>query len=127
LELAIGPIVAAVLFWTAGFDILYALQDVAFDKSLRLRSLPETLGVPRALVVSRLCHVCAVGCLVWGGMWVGAGTLYFVGVGVATCLLIYEQSLVKPTDLSKINLAFFTLNGFVSLGVFVFALLDRVF
>lgn len=124
LDLPIGPIFGAVMFWTAGFDIIYALQDVDFDKSQKLRSLPETVGVPRALLISRVCHGLAVGCLIWGGIWVGSGLLFFVGVVVAALLLIYEQSLVKPNDLSRVNLAFFTLNGFVSIGVFVFALAD---
>jgi 4-hydroxybenzoate polyprenyltransferase len=69
----------------------------------------------------------AIGCLVWGGLLVGAGPLYFVGTVFAALLLLYEQSLVKPDDLSKVNMAFFTLNGFVSLGVFAFALLDVLF
>ena len=126
LDLPIGPIFGAVMFWTAGFDIIYALQDVEFDKANRLRSLPETIGVPRALTVSRICHVCAVACLIWGGLWVSVGPFYYVGVTVATALLVYEQSLVKPSDLSRVNLAFFTLNGFVSLGLFVFALVDQL-
>lgn len=115
---------AAVTGWTAGFDIIYALQDVDFDREMKLRSLPETLGVPRALLVSRLCHVLAVGCLVAGGFAMQAGPVYFVGTAFAGALLAYEQSLVKPHDLSRINLAFFTLNGFVSLGVFAFTLID---
>jgi 4-hydroxybenzoate polyprenyltransferase len=126
LDLTIGPIFGAVLFWTAGFDIIYALQDVAFDESQKLRSLPQTIGVPRALMVSRICHVLAVVCLAWGGIWVGAGSIYFAGVVITVGLLTYEQCLVKPGDLSKVNLAFFTLNGFVSLGVFAFALIDML-
>ncbi len=124
LEWPILPITAAVLFWTAGFDIIYALQDVEFDKQHGLRSLPETVGKPVALTISRICHLTAIGMLVWGGLMVGVGPIYFGGVGVAAVLLVYEQSLVKPDDLSKVNLAFFTLNGFVSIGVFVFALID---
>ena len=121
---AIIPIAGAVLLWTAGFDIIYALQDVDFDRSHRLRSLPEKFGVVRALWISRICHLGTIIFLAWGGLLTGAGTIFFVGVGFAACLLAYEQSLVKPTDLSRVNLAFFTLNGFVSLGVFVFALVD---
>jgi 4-hydroxybenzoate polyprenyltransferase len=123
---AIVPITAAVLFWTAGFDIIYSLQDEEFDREHRLRSLPETLGKPRALLVSRLCHALSVCCLVWGGLLVGAGPLWFAGAAFAACLLVYEQSLVKPNDLSRVNLAFFTLNGYVSLSLFVFALLDQI-
>src|SRR5579885_994108 len=123
---AIVAIAGAVTLWTSGFDILYALQDVDFDRTHRLRSLPEKVGVKNALWISRLCHVCAVACLAWGGELVRAGMIYFVGVGFAACLLAYEQSLVKSDDLSRINLAFFTLNGFVSIGVFAFALVDQL-
>jgi 4-hydroxybenzoate polyprenyltransferase len=126
LDLAIGPITFAVLFWTAGFDIIYALADEAFDREHGLRSLPETLGARKALAVSRICHVLAVACLAAGGWMVGVGPVFYVGVGFAACLLAYEQSLVKPTDLSKVNMAFFTLNGYVSVGVFAFALADMV-
>jgi 4-hydroxybenzoate polyprenyltransferase len=124
LDWAIVPITFAVLFWTAGFDIIYALQDEEFDRSHGLRSVPETLGKKRALILSRACHVLAVLLLGVGGYMVGAGPIYFAGVGFAAALLGYEQSLVKPHDLSKVNLAFFTLNGFVSMGVFAFALAD---
>jgi len=126
LDWAIVPVTFAVLCWTAGFDIIYALQDVAFDKEHHLRSLPETIGVPRALLVSRICHLLAVALLVLAGRMVGAGPIFYGGVVFAAGLLAYEQSLVKPTDLSKVNLAFFTLNGFVSMAVFVFALIDLI-
>jgi 4-hydroxybenzoate polyprenyltransferase len=124
LDWAIVPVTFAVMFWTAGFDIIYALQDVAFDEQHRLRSLPQTIGVPKALSVSRACHVCAVVLLIVAGNMVHAGPLYYVGVGVGALLLGYEQSLVKPNDLSRVDMAFFMLNGFVSLGVFIFALVD---
>jgi 4-hydroxybenzoate polyprenyltransferase len=126
LSWGIVPITAAVLLWTAGFDIIYALQDVDFDKEHTLRSLPETLGKPLALVASRICHALAVASLAWGGWMTGAGPVFYVGVAFAAALLTYEQSLVKPNDLSKVNLAFFTLNGFVSIGVFAFALIDQL-
>ncbi|MCW5943968.1 MAG: putative 4-hydroxybenzoate polyprenyltransferase [Fimbriimonadaceae bacterium] len=121
---AILPITVGVMLWTAGFDIVYALQDEEFDRAHGLRSLPETLGKPTALALSRLCHVAAVAMLAFGGVLAGAGPAYFVGVGLAALLLAYEQSLVKPEDLRKVNVAFFTMNGFVSLGVFAFALAD---
>lgn len=126
LDAAIVPITFAVLFWTAGFDIIYALQDEEFDRAHGLRSLPETLGKGRALAVSRTCHLLAVALLAIGGVMVHAGPWWFAGVVFAAALLGYEQSLVKPDDLSKVNMAFFTLNGFVSLGVFVFALIDQI-
>jgi 4-hydroxybenzoate polyprenyltransferase len=124
LDWAIVPITVAVLFWTAGFDIIYSLQDEEFDRENGLRSLPQTLGKRKALMVSRISHGLAIVSLAVGGLMVHAGPAFFVGVGFAASLLAYEQSLVKPTDLSKVNLAFFTLNGFVSLGVFAFTLLD---
>lgn len=124
LHWAILPMTLAVVFWTGGFDIIYALQDEDFDREHGLKSLPSLLGKPRALLVSRLSHALAVVSLVAGGSLVGAGPVYYGGVAVAAGLLIYEQSLVKPHDLSRVNIAFFTLNGFVSIGVFLFALVD---
>ncbi|MBX3112402.1 MAG: putative 4-hydroxybenzoate polyprenyltransferase [Fimbriimonadaceae bacterium] len=126
-SLALAPFVLtlAVLFWTAGFDIIYALQDDDFDRDAGLRSLPQTLGRRRALAVSRTCHVLAVGLLAWAASLAGASWPLWAGVAFAAALLGYEQSLVKPTDLSRVNMAFFTLNGFVSMGFFGFVLLDR--
>ncbi len=123
---AILPIVMAVVCWTAGFDIIYALQDVAFDKERALRSLPETIGPRLALLMSRALHFFAIDMLVWGGVLAGAGKVYFIGLVAVAALLVYEQSLVKENDLSRVDLAFFTLNGFVIIGVFVSALLDRL-
>ena len=119
-------VTAAVLLWTAGFDIIYSLQDVEFDKNHKLRSLPETIGIPKALMVSRICHSLAVLLLVFAGVMLNRGPAYFAGVLFAAALLAYEQSLVKPHDLSKVNMAFFTLNGFVSIGLFVFAFCDVI-
>lgn len=121
---AILPITFAVVFWTSGFDIIYALQDEEFDRGHGLRSMPETVGKKNALGISRLCHLLAIACLVSGGLLVGAGPAFYLGAVVAAGLLIYEQSLVKPDDLSRVDMAFFTLNGYVSMGVFVFALAD---
>lgn len=120
----IVAVTAAVTFWTAGFDILYALQDEAFDREHGLRSLPETLGKAKALAASRNCHVLAIAALAGAGALLGLGPLFFVGAALAAGLLVYEQSLVRPDDLSKVNTAFFTLNGFVSIGLFAFALAD---
>lgn len=123
---AILPITAAVLLWTAGFDVIYSLQDEEFDREQGLRSLPQTLGKAKSLAISRVCHAAAIGLLALGGFLVGAGAAYFIGVVFAAGLLVYEQSLVRPDDLSRVNLAFFTLNGFVSLGLFLFALIDQL-
>ncbi len=115
---------AAVTFWTAGFDIIYALQDDEFDREKGLKSVPSRFGRTRALTISRVSHVAAVAGLA-GAVWTfGGGWPSWTGVAVAAALLSYEQSLVKPNDLSKVNLAFFSLNGYVSMGVFGCVLLD---
>ncbi|MCX7924711.1 MAG: putative 4-hydroxybenzoate polyprenyltransferase [Fimbriimonadales bacterium] len=116
-----------VALWVAGFDILYSLQDEAFDRQHGLRSLPQTLGATGAIRISRVSHALCIVALTIGGLALGAGVWYYAGVGFAALMLAYEQSLVKPNDLSRLNLAFFTLNGYVSIGLFLFALLDRVF
>lgn len=114
----------AVMLWTAGFDIIYSLQDVEFDRRVGLRSLPQTLGEARALWLSRLMHVGMVVLLGLVGSLAGLSWGYYAGVVVAGMLIAYEQSLVKPHDLSKVNLAFFTLNGWVSVLLFAFTLVD---
>lgn len=126
LDPAIGALTGAVALWTAGFDVIYALQDVDFDRQNGLRSLPQTLGRARALMVSRIFHAGAVAFLALAGVLVGAGPVWFAGVIFAAALLTYEQSLVKPDDLSRVNMAFFTLNGFVSLGMFAFGFADQL-
>ncbi len=115
-----------VALWVAGFDILYSLQDYEFDRAHGLRSLPETLGKAGAISVSRLSHALCIVCFGAFGWVMGAGWVYYLGVSLAGLALAYEQSLVKPDDLSKLNLAFFTMNGYVSIGLFGFSLLDRV-
>ncbi len=127
-SLAWPPVVLtlAVALWTAGFDLIYSLQDEAFDREHGLRSLPQTIGGARALLVSRLCHVGAVVALGAAVALVGAGPLAWVGVLAAATMLAYEQSLVRADDLSKVDLAFFTMNGFVSLGFFAFVLVDAI-
>lgn len=116
----------AVMFWTAGFDVIYALQDAEFDKQNNLQSIPARFGVPKALSISRLFHVLSVAALTIAFWLAGAGVVGWIGVLFAAGMLAYEQSLVKPNDLSKVNLAFFTLNGFISVGVFVFVLIDHL-
>lgn len=114
----------AVLFWIAGFDILYACQDVEVDRREGLFSIPARFGVARALVASRLCHVATVGLLAALGPAAGLGLIYGAGVVVTALLLAAEQSVVKPTDLSRLNLAFFTLNGCVSVLLAAAAIVD---
>ena len=123
---AVLPFTLAVLLWTAGFDIIYSLQDEQFDRENGLRSLPQTVGIAKALTVSRVCHVLAVAALLIGCGLSGLGGLSAYGVAFVATLLMYEQSMVSPSDLSRVNVAFFTVNGFVSIGFFLFVLADLV-
>lgn len=104
-----------VLFWIAGFDIIYACQDVEVDRREGLFSIPARFGVARSLVISRICHGLAMALLVWVGHEAGLGWLFWPSVGATAVLLVVEQSMVRADDLSKVNLAFFTMNGCVSL------------
>jgi 4-hydroxybenzoate polyprenyltransferase len=123
------PIVlgAAVMLWIGGFDIIYALQDVEFDRSAGLHSLPRVLGRGPALFLSRIMHAQMLVLLTAVGVLASLGVLYFVGVAIVAGLIAYEQSIVKPNDLSRVNLAFFTLNGWISVSLFAFVLLERLF
>ncbi len=114
----------AVLFWVAGFDILYALQDLEFDRKAGLFSIPARLGVRGALMAARLCHLITVVMLSWLGVAAGLGIVYFAGVILATLLLAYEHWLVWGGDLSRLDAAFFLVNGYISIAVFVFTLVD---
>jgi len=110
----------AVTLWTAGFDIIYSCQDQEFDRKTDLHSIPVMLGVKNALLVSRVLHVAMIGLLVWLSRAMGLGVVSLVGVAAVAALLVYEHSLVKADDLSRVNAAFFTVNGFVSVLFFVF-------
>jgi len=110
-----GLLSIAVLLWVAGFDILYSCQDVDFDRSEGLHSVPKRLGIPRALWVARVCHVAMIVALCILARQAGLGVIYQVGVGMTAALLVYEHRLVRSDDLSKIDMAFFTVNGVVSL------------
>lgn len=116
----------AVATWVGGFDILYALQDIEFDCAQGLHSLPAALGESVALNVARSLHVTTVLCLAVVGLAVGAGWIYAAGVVVAAILLLYEHSLVKPGDLSRLDAAFFTMNGVISIAFFGFVLAERL-
>ena len=115
---------AAVTFWTAGFDIIYACQDVDFDRSAGLYSLPKRFGVSRALTISRGLHGLMLSCLVLLVIGFGLGRLSWAAVVGVAALLVYEHSLVKPHDLSRVNAAFFTVNGYVSVLFFAFLAAD---
>jgi 4-hydroxybenzoate polyprenyltransferase len=116
----------AVLFWVAGFDTIYACQDEAFDRAEGLHSLPARLGTRRALVLARLFHVIAVALLAAVYALAPLHPIYLAGVGVVAGLLIYEHSLVRADELSRIDAAFFTVNGWISLGYFAVTLAARL-
>lgn len=106
----------AVVLWVAGFDIIYACQDAEFDRSQGLHSVPAVLGIARALVLARVVHVGAWGLLLALYFMVPLHPVYLLGVAGVAALLAYEHSLVRPNDLSRVNVAFFTLNGWISVG-----------
>ena len=110
----------AVTFWTAGFDIIYSCQDYEFDVNAGLFSLPRRLGIAGALWIARLLHVAMVACLLLLVRDFQLGWLSLAGVGAVAALLIYEHSLVRATDLSRVNAAFFTVNGYVSVLFLLF-------
>lgn len=113
-----------VLFWVSGFDIIYALQDEDFDKSQHLHSIPAALGKKNALRVSEVLHLLAAACVVTAGIHGHFGLWYWIGVAVFIGMLIYQHSIVKPTDLRRVNIAFMTANGIASVVFAVFVLLD---
>ncbi|MBI3678930.1 MAG: UbiA family prenyltransferase [Acidobacteria bacterium] len=117
---------AAVTLWTAGFDIIYACQDFEFDRREGLYSVPRLLGIRRALMVSRLLHAGMLICLAALISVFRLGLLSYLGMATVIVLLLYEHSLVKPNDLSRVNAAFFTVNGWVSMVFFVFWAADIV-
>ncbi len=115
---------AAVMLWVAGFDIIYSCQDQDFDNQSGLHSIPSKLGLGGALTLSRLMHIAMVALLVWLWSLSSLGWVALAGVAVVAAVLIYEQSLVSATDLSRVNAAFFTMNGVVSVLFFVFWAVD---
>ncbi len=120
LDLRILWLTAAVTFWTAGFDIIYSCQDYEFDTDAGLFSLPRRLGVAGALLVSRLLHIAMLACLLALVHTLQLGALSLAGIAVVAALLVYEHLLVKADDLSRVNAAFFTINGYVSVLFFLF-------
>lgn len=114
----------AVLFWVSGFDIIYALQDEDFDRSNQLYSIPAWLGKGKALNVSELLHLGSAACVVAAGKLGGFGYLYWIGVLMFIGMLIYQHSIVKPTDLRRVNIAFMTANGIASVVFAVFVIAD---
>ena len=116
---------ATVLLWTAGFDIIYACQDYASDVQTGLFSVPAKVGIAKGLWIARLTHFgCAVLLLTLGWHSPLLGALYFIGAGIAIALLVIEHAIVKPNDLSKVNLAFFTINGIISVLLGTLGIID---
>ncbi|MGH3655691.1 MAG: menaquinone biosynthesis prenyltransferase MqnP [Micromonosporaceae bacterium] len=124
-----GPAVVlglAVGLWIGGFDLIYACQDVEVDRRIGVRSVPARYGVATALRASTLSHVVTFGLFVFFGAWVEFGWLWWIGLGVTAVAFGYEHAIVKPYDLSRVNRAFFTANGFVGIVLFGFGLVDLV-
>jgi len=116
----------AVATWVGGFDIFYSLQDIEFDRANHLHSVPAAMGVDRAISITRVLHVMSVAGLAMVGIAIHGGAWYWIGVVLATALLAYEHSLVRGGDLSKLDAAFFTMNGMISILFFFFVLMDRL-
>ena len=114
----------SVIFWVSGFDIIYALQDEEFDKSNDLYSIPSRLGKVRALRVSELLHIISAACVIAAGYYGQFHWIYWIGIAVFVAMLIYQHSLVKPNDLSKVNIAFMTANGIASVVFAVLVIAD---
>jgi 4-hydroxybenzoate polyprenyltransferase len=117
----------AVLLWVAGFDILYAIQDIDFDRKHGLHSIPARFGIRPSLALTKVLHAASVGLFIVAGMRLHLGVFYFTGVAVAALLLAYENSLIKTDDLSRLNVAFFTMNGFTSIIMFCFVVIEVIF
>jgi 4-hydroxybenzoate polyprenyltransferase len=117
----------AVATWVGSFDIIYACQDVDIDQSEKLHSIPARFGVANALIISSALHVVTVLSLIGVGLLCHLGAFYWIGFAIVVGMLIYEHSIVKPNDLSRVNAAFFTINGVVSILMFFAILLDKLF
>jgi 4-hydroxybenzoate polyprenyltransferase len=125
-DLAWPPVLLglAVLLWVSGFDIIYACQDFHFDKAERLHSIPARLGVRGALRLAAGCHAAMVAALVGLGLVYPMGPIYFTGVGVVALLLVYEHAIVRPDDLTRVNVAFFQVNVGISIGLLAVGVAD---
>ncbi|MER3458548.1 MAG: 4-hydroxybenzoate octaprenyltransferase [Chloroflexota bacterium] len=126
LELPAFLLLGAITFWIAGFDLIYACQDVDFDRRENLYAVPARFGVATALRWARICHVITVLLLAAVGWNMGLGWVYWLGLLIVAALLAYEHSLVSPLDLSKVDLAFFNVNGIISVTIFVATILALI-
>jgi 4-hydroxybenzoate polyprenyltransferase len=116
-----------VLTWVSGFDIIYALQDESFDRSQNLYSIPSVLGVKKALIVSSILHIISTLLVVLAGVLGQFNFLYWIGAAIYISMLAYQHSLVKPNDLSKVNIAFINTNSIASICFAVFTILSLIF
>ncbi len=117
-----GPawlLLGAVTFWIAGFDLIYACQDADFDRRAGLHSVPARFGIATALRISAICHILMVALLVWLGVTLHFGWVYYGGLGIVAALLLYEHRLVQPDDLSRLGIAFFNMNSYISVTLFL--------
>jgi 4-hydroxybenzoate polyprenyltransferase len=126
-ELPIIVLGLAVLFWTAGFDIIYSCQDYDFDTREGLRSIPIVLGIEKGLQMTKILHLTTVFLLFLVGLLMRLNLFYFLGIILTSLFLWYENRIVKPSDLSKVNLSFFTMNGLVSIAILLFTMTDILF
>lgn len=116
----------AVGTWIGGFDLIYSCQDAAIDREIGSRSFPARFGIPAALRWSTITHLITVACYVWFGVTAALGVIWWIGLAITAAVLAYEHTIVKTGDLSRVNRAFFTANGFVGIQLFVFALADLI-
>lgn len=125
-EVALVPALlsAVIFFWVGGFDILYACQDADFDREQRLHSIPSRWGIPTALRIALTSHLLTIVALFALWHFAGLGIVFLVGISAVSLLLLYEHWLVSPTDLSRVNMAFFNVNAVISLGLLGIGLLD---
>jgi 4-hydroxybenzoate polyprenyltransferase len=125
-QFALLPLIFSgiVLCWVSGFDMIYALQDVAFDRAQNLRSIPAWLGEGRALAVSRMVHVLSLAGVIFAGISGAFHAVYWIGAAIFAALLVYQQSIVRPNDLRRVNLAFMTANGIASVIFAIFVIIS---
>ncbi|MFC7257809.1 menaquinone biosynthesis prenyltransferase MqnP [Streptomyces lutosisoli] len=114
----------AVGVWIGGFDLIYACQDVETDREVGVMSVPARFGIPAAIWGARVCHAVTTALLVWYALATGAGAFFWFGLVIVAGAFLYEHSIVKPNDLSRLNRAFFSVNGFIGIALFACALLD---
>ncbi|MGW7020461.1 menaquinone biosynthesis prenyltransferase MqnP [Streptomyces decoyicus] len=114
----------AVGIWIGGFDLIYACQDVETDREVGVKSVPARFGIPAAIWGARGCHLVTTALFVWYALATGAGPFFWLGLAIVAVAFLYEHTIVKPHDLTRLNRAFFQVNGFIGIALFVCALLD---